>query len=413
MQRRTQAIAKAQSQNLRFHAFKRFFFILASLSVLALILSACNSARFGNIGEPMAPIEQPSFGQGGNRIALLLPLSATGNAGKTAESLKNAAEMAMGDLASSDVQLIIKDTGGTPQGAQNAATEALAEGASIILGPLFAQSVQAIRPIAASNGVPIIAFSSDANVAGRGVFLLSFLPESDVQRIASYAAEQGRNSAALLVPDNAYGLIAESAFRQVATQRGMRIVAVERYPLDREGMRDPTRRIAAAATRAASRADAVFVPAVDASYLSALMSVDGFTANSAKLLGTGQWDVTDTFNEDNMQGGWFAAPDPSGWQSFRQRYQGRFGQEPVRIATLSYDAVRLAAELTKTSGGGPVMFDAITVQRGFVGIDGIFRFRTDGTNERGLAVMQVTRQGPRVISPAPRAWSGPTTAGAN
>ena len=389
----------------------RLALTLVLLTGMALILSACNSARFTGIGEPQVAAPDPTLGQpGGSRIALLLPLSATGNAGTTALSLKNAAEMAMSDLAATNVQLVIKDTGGTPAGAQNAATEAIAEGASIILGPLFAQNVQAIRPIAASSNVPIIAFSSDANVAGRGVYLLSFLPESDVERIASHVVGEGKTSAAILVPDNAYGLIAESAFRQIASARGMRIIAVERYPLARDAMQEPAVRIAAAATRAASRADTVFVPGVEASYLAAIMSANGFRPESAKLVGTGQWDVAETYAEDAMQGGWFAAPDPSGWQSFRQRYQGRFGEAPVRIATLAYDAVRLAAELTRNAGTGPVMVDAITVPRGFIGIDGIFRFRQDGTNERGLAIMQVTRSGPQVISPAPRAWTAPQTA---
>lgn len=391
----------------------RGFLSLAMLMLAAFVLSACDGSRFASLGTPQAPIEQPSFGEeGGNRIALLLPLSASGNAGRTAESLKNAAEMAMSDLAATNVQLVIKDTTGTPSGAQNAASEAMAEGARIILGPLFAQNVQAIRSIASANNVPIIAFSSDANVAGPGVYLLSFLPEAEVERIAGYAAEQGRESAALLLPDNAYGLIAESTFRQVAGQRGMRIVAVERYASNSEAMQGAARRIAAAATRASTRADTVFAPAVDAPQLAGIMAENGYTPDAAQLVGTGQWDVPETYRQPAMRGGWFAAPDPSGWRSFRERYRGRFGNDPVRIATLSYDAVRLAAELTKDANTAPVPRQAITTRRGFAGIDGIFRFRENGTNERGLAVMQVTANGPEVISPAPRTWGGaaPATA---
>jgi len=385
---------------------------IAFAGLLSLVLASCNSVRFEGFGTPGTPFDQSVLGAPtGNRIVLLLPLTATGNAGATALSLKNAAEMAMSDLAATNVQLIIKDTGGTPGGAQAAATEAIAEGASIILGPLFAQSVQAVRPIATANSVPVIAFSSDANVGGRGVYLLSFLPESDVNRAAEYASSNGKVSAAILVPDNAYGLIAETSFRQTAAQRGMRIVSVERYPSTRDGMEDPAKRTAQAMTRASARADVAFVPAVDASYLAALMTVTGYRPANGSILGTGQWDVPETYRENAIQGGWFAGPDPSGWNSFKQRYQGRFGQAPARIATLSYDGVRLAAELTRTSSGGPVPYEAITVPRGFVGIDGIFRFKQDGSNERGLAVMQVTSGGPRVLSPAPRSWGSGGLAG--
>src|SRR5260221_12179942 len=83
-----------------------------------------------------------------------------------------------------------------------------------ILGPLFALTVAPVAHAARARGVPVIAFSTDTNAAARGVYLLSFLPESDVDRIVSYAASQGRRSFAALVPDNAYGSVTEAAFKQ-------------------------------------------------------------------------------------------------------------------------------------------------------------------------------------------------------
>ena len=88
--------------------------------------------------------------------------------------------MALAEFNSPNVQLLVKDDGGSAQGAQQAAQQALAEGAEIIIGPLFAQSVAAVGQVARGRGVPVIAFSTDVSVASRGVYLLSFLPESDV-----------------------------------------------------------------------------------------------------------------------------------------------------------------------------------------------------------------------------------------
>jgi len=75
-----------------------------------------------------------------------------------------------------NIQLLIKDDGGSPQGAQQGAQQALDEGAEIILGPLFAASVPSTAQVARGRSVSCIAFSTDSSVAGRGVFLLSFLP---------------------------------------------------------------------------------------------------------------------------------------------------------------------------------------------------------------------------------------------
>ena len=166
------------------------------------------------------------------KVGLILPLSAGGNAGTVALSMKNAAEMALAEFNSPNVQLLVKDDGGTSGGAQQAAQQALAEGAEIIIGPLFAHSVGVVGAAARQRGVPVIAFSTDASVAARGVYLLSFLPESDVDRIVDYAIASGKRSFAALLSEGAYGNVVEGEFKQVVARKGGRIVALERYALD-------------------------------------------------------------------------------------------------------------------------------------------------------------------------------------
>ena len=145
--------------------------------------------------------------------------------------MKNAAEMALAEFQNPNIQLLIKDDGGNPQGAQQVTQQALDEGAEIILGPLFAASVPATAQLTRARGVSVIAFSTDSSVAGRGVYLLSFLPESDVNRIVDYSASIGKKSFAALLPDNAYGNVVEAAFKQAVGRKG-RIVAFEKYASD-------------------------------------------------------------------------------------------------------------------------------------------------------------------------------------
>src|SRR5205823_1227474 len=126
-----------------------------------------------------------------------------------------------------------KDDGATPPGAGQSTQQALSEGAEIILGPLFALSVPATAQLTRARGVSVIAFSTDSSVAGRGVFLLSFLPESDINRIVDYAAGTGKRSFTALVPDNAYGNVVEAAFKQAVGRKGGRVIAFEKYGADR------------------------------------------------------------------------------------------------------------------------------------------------------------------------------------
>ena len=350
--------------------------------------------------QPAGPQQQPMVaGNGEVKVGLILPLSAAGNAGVAAQSMKNSAEMALAEFQNPNIQLLIKDDGGSPQGAAQGAQQALDEGAEIILGPLFAASVPTTAQAARGRGVPVIAFSTDSSIAGRGVYLLSFLPESDVNRIIEYAASTGKRSFAAVLPDNAYGNVVEAAFKQAVGRRGARLAVFEKYGADRA---TPARTVA----QALGQADALLL-ADDGE--SVVATADALTAAGAnlrniQLLGTGLWDNPRVFASASLQGGLFAAPDPSGFRAFSGRYRTRFGSEPVRTATLAYDSVALVAALARTQGGQRFSADVLTNPSGFAGIDGLFRFRPDGSNERGLAVMRVGSGGSVPVAGSPKSF---------
>ncbi len=346
-----------------------------------------------------------TIGAGQIKAGLILPLSAPGNAGVAGQSMRNAAEMAVAEFQSPNIQLLVKDDGGTAEAARIAAQQSLDEGAQIILGPLFSQSVGFVAQVARPRNVPIIAFSTDANVASNGVYLLSFLPESDVDRIVQYATSTGKRSYAALIPDNPYGTVVEAAFKQaIARRSGSQIVALERYPHDKAAMAAPIRNIATGSTRA----DVLFIPDGGDSVpdVVAGLIADGVNLRRLQLLGTGLWDDPRIFATAALAGGWYAAPDGTGYRNFATRYRQRYNQDPVRTATLSYDAVALIAALVKTQGAQAFSPQVLTNPSGFSGIDGLFRFRPDGTNERGLAVLRVAAAGPQVVSPAPHSFAG-------
>jgi len=378
------------------------------LSVIAtgLLVAACTTQLGGGGTAPpageSAAAAQAADGQ--VRIALILPLTAQGNAGLAAQSMKNAAEMALAEFKVSNVQLLVKDDGGSPQGAQGAAQQAISEGAEIIVGPLFAQSVSAVGQVARSRNIPVIAFSTDASVAARGVYLLSFLPETDVRRIVSYAASRGKRSFAALMPDNAYGTVVEAAFQQEVARHGGRVVVLEKYPHDANRTAEAVRRVA----QAASQIDSIFIPdSPDAvPQIAQALAANGVDLKRVQLLGTGLWgDDTRIASEKLLDGGWYPSPEQTGFRNFSGRYRARYGQDPVRTATLSYDAVALVAALVKTQGMQRFSEQVLTNPSGFAGVDGVFRFRPEGTNERGLAVLRVTPSGGQVISPAPKSFA--------
>jgi branched-chain amino acid transport system substrate-binding protein len=391
------------------------------LLAAVLLLSACSGAgfttgeMFGGAGQPHPPADgaqaASAIGTGEVKVGLILPLSASGNAGIAAQSMRNSAEMALAEFNSPNIQLLVKDDGGTVQGAQQAAQQAIDEGAELIIGPLFAHTVSAAGQSARSRGISMISFSTDSNVAAHGIYLLSFLPESDVDRVIDYAISQGKRSFAALLPDNAYGTVVEAEFKQVVGRKNARVVAIERYAADDSAkMQEAVRAVA----QAAPRADALFIPdgGEQVSQVVGALVTNGVNLRRLQLLGTGLWDDPRIFATAALEGGWYVAPDPNlpnNFRAFSARYRGRYGQDPVRTATLSYDAVALVAALVKTQGAQHFTDDVLAANSGFAGIDGVFRFRPDGTNQRGLAVLKVTPNGGQVIAPAPRSFGNSGT----
>jgi branched-chain amino acid transport system substrate-binding protein len=389
--------------------------IAATLVAAAMCLVGCsgtlNSTDLSpnNVVSPAAAAPAPAsnLGTGDVKVGLILPLSASGNAGIAGQAMRNAAEMALAEFSDPNIQLLPKDDNGTGQGAQLAIQQTIDEGAQVVLGPLFAHSVTSAKPIARSRGVPIIAFSTDTNVASAGTYLLSFLPESDVDRVVDYAISQGKRSFVGLVPSNAYGSVAEGEFKQAVARRGGRVMALEHYADDRNKIGEAVRLVA----QAAGRADALFIPdgGEAVNDVIAALSAAGVNVRQFALLGTQLWDDPKIFSNPLLEGGWYPAPDPAGFRAFAERYRGRYRQDPPRPAALAYDAVALVAALVKAQGSQRITNEVLTNPSGFAGIDGVFRFRNDGTNQRGLAILRVTPSGGQVIAPALRTFSASAT----
>jgi len=345
------------------------------------------------------------------KVALLLPLSAQGGAANIAKALKQAGELALFDLNNPTVTLMTKDTQGTPEGAKAAATAAIQGGAELVIGPLFAKSVTAAADVTRAANVPMIAFSSDQSVAGNGVYLLSFLAGRDVPAIVSYSISQGRQKFGALIPKTPYGQVVERAFRSAVSSQGGQLVAVEQIPLDANAMLEPAKRLA----QYTKSDDPAVPPQIDALFLpigqehlptvAALMPYFEIDTNRVKLIGTGLWDYPNIGRETPLVGGWFPAPDPKGWRSFTQRYVKAYETTPPRLASLSYDAVGIAISLSTEAPGRRYTAQQLTRQRGFAGVDGLFRLLPDGTSERGLAILEVQKFGARVVQQAPVTFS--------
>lgn len=336
------------------------------------------------------------------KVAILLPLS--GPKAALGESMLQAAQLALFDMGYNNFKLIPRDTNGTSAGASSAATSAINDGAQLILGPVFASSVKAVKAVATPNNVNVIAFSTDWTLADRHTFLMGFMPFSQVDRVAQYASQKGYNKFALIAPRDKYGDLVASRFENAARSNGAAITKSIRFMPG-----DPAviNQIETLKPDGTSNFQAVFMPVGGSQIetISSALSYNKLMPDTTKRLGTGLWDDLRVASQQNMQGAWFAAPSPSARRSFEQKFSKTYGQDPVRLATLAYDATALAAILARNgfqTGSKPAYtYSDLTNPNGFAGADGVFRFQSNGIVERQLAILELRRGQIVEIDPAP------------
>lgn len=418
-----------------------------------------------------APAAIPKLAHPPIKVAILVPLS--GPHKDLGQALLQSAQMAMFDMNFNEFELMPRDTAADPNTARATAQSAIKDGADLILGPLFSSSVQAVQPVARRYGVNMIAFSTDWSLAGGNTFIMGFLPFAQVQRVTEYALERGDDKIGIIAPNTDYGNAVIAAYNSLAYRRGLDRADVMRFDAGNRNLSDVVRsftkydsRVAAldahrqqleeqiklnpndndAKKELAALKDATTYG--DLPFNAVLMPVGGDQAitianlltyydldpTQVRRLGTGLWDDTGLASDANLNDGWFTAPDPNSRTGFEQRFRQLYGYTAPRLATLAYDATALAVVLSRNgedqlaqlaaysakygNAQDPdyaMLFtkDKITNPNGFAGVDGIFRFRSDGLIERGLAVLGIKDGKISVIDPAPKTFQRPAASSAS
>jgi ABC-type branched-subunit amino acid transport system substrate-binding protein len=397
----------------------RFASTLAAFALL-LILAACGGRMVpGPLGPPQSPIAAPKPppivptspivpeplpppAAGQIKVGVLLPLS--GANAELGKAMLEAAQLALFATSSERLTLVPRDTAG-PGGAAAAARSAVADGAQLILGPLLAAEVEAVRPITADAKVNVIAFATQTQVAGGNVFLMGFLPRQEVAREVSFARERGLSRFGALAPSTPYGRLMTEALRDTVGSAGGTVTKVEYLNPNGADAAAAMKRLVGSGPDAKVEFDALLLPLGGDQLKQAARQIKaaGAGADKVQLLGSGLWDDRSIAGEPALYGGWFAASPPEQRREFESQFQATYGRPPPRLASLAFDAAALAAVLSKRERD-PFTREAILNPSGFTGVDGLFRFTQQGVVQRGLAVLEVTPDGNRVVSPAPTSF---------
>lgn len=381
----------------------RLFAPLATLFAAGL-LAACEPVGVPGTAEgPRVDTSQPV------QVALLVP-GGSGDSGDRAlaDSLENAARMAVSDLSGAQIDLRVYNTAGRADQAARVATEAVEDGASIILGPVFSSAARAAGAAVAGRNVNVLSFSNNAEVAGGNVFVLGMTFDNTAERLASHAVREGLQRIMIVHEDNQSGNIGRSAIERGVTRAGGSVAGSQGFDFSQQGVVEAVPRIAETARSAG--ADALFFTSDTAGalpMLTQLLPENRAGPDRFQYIGLTRWDIpSSTLDLPGVQGGWFALPDPALTAQFRSRYQARYGGSPHPIAGLAYDGVAAVGALISSGGSRALGRSSLTQASGFAGVGGPFRLLANGTNQRALAIAEIRDGEVVVIDPAPRRFPG-------
>ncbi|MGC6401240.1 penicillin-binding protein activator [Sphingomonas sp. FW199] len=332
-----------------------------------------------------------------HRVALLVPLTGA-NAG-VGQSLSNATTLALLDTNTKAVRITTYDTA---TGAAAAAQRAIADGNRLILGPLLAEDVRAVTPIARRAGVPVLSFSNDVSVAGNGAYVMGYSPDQSIERVVGFARQSGITSFAGLMPRGVYGERASTSFLRAVEGAGGRVVAMQSYDRSQASINAAVGRL-----NGASPFQAVLVADSSGTAALSIPAIRRGKNAGARLLGTELWN-TDTGVAGNpaLNGAWYASVSNGLYRTYATKYRTRFGAAPYRLSSLGYDAVLLTIRIAREwKVGTPFPEARLVSQDGFAGLDGAFRFGRNGVAERALEVQEIRGGTTTVVSAAPRSFA--------
>jgi branched-chain amino acid transport system substrate-binding protein len=376
-----------------------------------LMKAATTSDKDGGIG--LIPADATPI-----KVGILLPLS--GDSAALGNAMLDAATLALYDeymsVPSSQIKsqiiLIPRDTGNSANSAAAAADAVIKDGATFIVGPLFAQAVTAMKPVVKAANVPVISFSNNRAVAEPNIYTYGYLPEQQISRIAEYAYLHGYQRVGLLAPNDAYGQKVRDELSSNYSQKGGFVSPAELYAPSANNIDAAVTRMMAAYQNTGDdrKFQAIFIADGGTSMKDLIRSLrrNNLDFTKINILGAGLWDDPELTKIPELEGAVFPGTPSENFDKFNGRFQAMYGYKPSRLASLSYDAISLLAKISMNSASPKIDVSKIPAPEGFIApANNLYRLMPDGTSERKLAILKVTPQGFKVVEPATKSFKEP------
>ncbi len=357
------------------------------------------------------------------RVGVLLPLS--GKYAVLGNNLLMAAKKAREDYRQLPIDLVVADSGGTPEQTRMAMQRLMAKQVRVVVGPVFSSPAQEALAISSRYDLPLITLNPNQALFANGgnsynyAYLNAFHQDHQARIMARFAIKNRRTRVAILAPDHAGSQRIIHPFTEELESLGGRVVKTVLFPKNSHdfskafkelGYRKPkehkTSSVAFEEVEKWANFNALFIPAPAKTVrlIAPQAAFFGLMMPQVIMIGTSLWDTEVLLSEGTiyLMDAVYCDIDLDGWKKFSRSFKKRWKVKPRKLAVLSYDGVAAVAQLYRDqrSGRGSSGSNDLLRERGFKGIGANLRFLNSGLTQREYKIFQVGTRGARPYNPS-------------
>lgn len=293
------------------------------------------------------------------------------------------------------VQLIVMDSGSTPQQAIKAAQKLISDQVVAIIGPNTSRTAIPVAGLAENAKVPLItpiATHVDITKNHHYAFRTAFSDDLQGKAMATFARKKLAAKTATVIFDasNEYSQGLFQSFKRTFEQEGGEVVSTETY------VTGHTKFSALIENIKHNPVDVIYLPG-NSDVIEAQVTQLRREGVESIFLGADAWNQTKiaalpAFDGSYQTDHWHSNINQQNEasSSYFNLYRKRFNKEPNMVAMLAYDSIKILFEaISKSSGDGQSIQSALTKTKDFNGVTGKISFLEHGEAKKTVYILQV------------------------
>jgi hypothetical protein len=357
------------------------------------------------------------------KVGLFLPLS--GSNAKIGKSIINAIQLSLSKTQNSNIKVYVKDTEDINKNIISSYYELIEKDVDIILGPLFSKNIKKIKPFSEDENVIMITFSNNISLKNKNTFISGLTPENEIVEIIEYALSKGKKKFGVILPDNDYGLRSKNLIESLLLNKQGQVSKLVLYNPESPDFFQAAKLIADYDNRKLKlekklqelknlntidakkkynilknkdtlgdlEFDGLYIGSENVKHLSMLASILPYydvDPREVVYIGNSLWSHNIALKEPALEKGIFPDFSKINYKKYDKEYFEAFGQKPHKISSIAYDLIGLLSSLQINNKD--ITISNIANNTGFIGINGLFRFKKDGGIERSISIYQIKDQ---------------------